>query len=246
VIVGSLLLIITAAVLLVLGLLRDANVLLVASIVASLLAAVALFAGTRRPAADDQAPDDDGADEPDRPGDWLAPDDEGPTRGDFPVVAATDAENDGDTTIETPSVRDTTDTRDRARDRAADDPHAEAAGSGVYGSGEYGSGEYRSVGYGSDERASGVSAANGQYDNEEPADEPPAQQVSAADTARVAGLPVDVLVIDGRPRYHLPGCVHLLGRENEPLPIAEAVELGFTPCGLCEPDSALLAEARHA
>ena len=54
-----------------------------------------------------------------------------------------------------------------------------------------------------------------------------------------------VLVIDGRPRYHLPGCVHLLGREGEPLPVSEAVELGFTPCSLCEPDSALLAEARR-
>ena len=63
--------------------------------------------------------------------------------------------------------------------------------------------------------------------------------------ARVAQMSVEVLVIDGRPRYHLPGCVHLLGRQHEPLPVSEAVELGFTPCGLCEPDSALLAEARR-
>ena len=59
-------------------------------------------------------------------------------------------------------------------------------------------------------------------------------------------MSADVLVVDGRPRYHLAGCVHLLGRgESEPLPVAEAVELGFTPCSLCEPDSALLAEARR-
>ena len=84
-----------------------------------------------------------------------------------------------------------------------------------------------------------------EYDEEDPADEPVAQQVSPADSARVARLSTDVLVIDGRPRYHLAGCVHLLGRESEPLPVAEAIELGFTPCGLCEPDSALLAEARR-
>ena len=83
------------------------------------------------------------------------------------------------------------------------------------------------------------------YDDEDPPDEPVAQQVSPADSARVARLSTDVLVIDGRPRYHLAGCVHLLGRESEPLPVAEAIELGFTPCGLCEPDSALLAEARR-
>ena len=33
-------------------------------------------------------------------------------------------------------------------------------------------------------------------------------------------------MIDGRPRYHLTGCVHLLGRRTEPLPVSEAVELG--------------------
>lgn len=84
------------------------------------------------------------------------------------------------------------------------------------------------------------------YDDNDPPDEPPAQLLSAADAARVARMSVDVLVVDGRPRYHLAGCVHLLGRgESEPLPVAEAVELGFTPCSLCEPDSALLAEARR-
>jgi hypothetical protein len=82
-------------------------------------------------------------------------------------------------------------------------------------------------------------------DEDDPEDEPLPQRVSAADAARVAQLDTDVLVCDGRPRYHLPGCVHLLGRDNEPLPVSEAVELGFTPCSLCEPDSALLARARR-
>jgi hypothetical protein len=39
--------------------------------------------------------------------------------------------------------------------------------------------------------------------------------------------------------------VHLLGRPHEPLPVSEAVELGFSPCGLCEPDSVLLEDARR-
>jgi hypothetical protein len=80
---------------------------------------------------------------------------------------------------------------------------------------------------------------------DDPSDEPPAQRISPAEAARVAKLDTDVLVIDGRPRYHLPGCVHLLGREHESLPVSEAVELGFSPCGLCEPDSTLLARARR-
>jgi hypothetical protein len=82
-------------------------------------------------------------------------------------------------------------------------------------------------------------------DEADPPDEPAPQQVSAADAARVGRMLAEVLVVDGRPRYHLPGCVHLLGRESEPLPVGEAVELGFTPCSLCEPDSALLADARR-
>jgi len=81
------------------------------------------------------------------------------------------------------------------------------------------------------------------FDDEIPADEPAAESVSLDDAARVAALSQEVLVIDGRPRYHLPHCVHLMGRDSEPLPIAEAIELGFTPCALCEPDTNLLAES---
>lgn len=82
-----------------------------------------------------------------------------------------------------------------------------------------------------------------EFDDEIPEDEPDAEPVSLDDTARVATLSREVLVIDGRPRYHLPDCVHLTNRDSEPLPIGEAIELGFTPCALCEPDSKLLAEA---
>jgi hypothetical protein len=81
--------------------------------------------------------------------------------------------------------------------------------------------------------------------DDDPPGEPAPQRVSPADAARVAQLNAEVLVVDGRPRYHVPGCDHLLTREHEPLPVSEAVELGFTPCGRCEPDSALLASARR-
>jgi hypothetical protein len=81
-------------------------------------------------------------------------------------------------------------------------------------------------------------------DEDDPPDEPVRQQVSPADAARVARMSTPVMVVDGRPRYHLAGCVHLLGRDSEPLPVAEAVELGFTPCSLCEPDTSLLTDVR--
>jgi hypothetical protein len=78
------------------------------------------------------------------------------------------------------------------------------------------------------------------FADDDPPGEPPAQLVSAADVARVARLAATVLVVDGRPRYHLAGCPHLAGRSTEPLPVREAVELGFTPCGRCEPVTALI------
>jgi hypothetical protein len=82
-------------------------------------------------------------------------------------------------------------------------------------------------------------------EDEDPPDEPAPQQVTSADAAQIARMSAEVQVIDGRPRYHLAGCVHLLGRPHEPLPVNEAVELGFSPCAQCEPDSALLADARR-
>ncbi|MEH1099298.1 hypothetical protein [Micromonospora sp. CPCC 205561] len=83
-----------------------------------------------------------------------------------------------------------------------------------------------------------ASDATGPYD-----DEPPVLAVAPADAARVARLDAEVWVVDGRPRYHLADCAHLVGREHEPLPVAEAVDLGFTPCARCAPDAALLADS---
>ncbi|WP_348774087.1 hypothetical protein [Micromonospora sp. WMMD1076] len=74
--------------------------------------------------------------------------------------------------------------------------------------------------------------------------DPSAEYLSTGDVARLVRLPGEVLVVDGRPRFHLPGCPHLVGREDEPLPVAEAVALGFTPCARCEAATTLLAEAR--
>ncbi len=76
-----------------------------------------------------------------------------------------------------------------------------------------------------------------------PADEPAEQVISAQDSAAVGRLTIDVVVIDGRPRYHLDSCVHLLGFGCQQLSALEAVELGFTPCALCRPATALLDQA---
>jgi hypothetical protein len=55
-----------------------------------------------------------------------------------------------------------------------------------------------------------------------------------------AGPPSGVLVVSGRPRYHLAGCEQLSGDElAEPLMVTEARELGFSACDLCRPDRAL-------
>nr|WP_245577312.1 hypothetical protein [Actinoplanes globisporus] len=86
----------------------------------------------------------------------------------------------------------------------------------------------------------------GEAEEDDPADEPLPQKVSPTDAVRVARLDAEVLVVDGRPRYHLPDCPHLIGRLTEPIPVNEAVELGFSPCGLCRPvDRLVAAAARH-
>ena len=64
-----------------------------------------------------------------------------------------------------------------------------------------------------------------------------------ADAVRVARMDAEVLVVDGRPRYHMADCPHLVGRLTEPIPVNEAVELGFSPCGLCRPVDRLVVAA---
>ena len=100
-----------------------------------------------------------------------------------------------------------------AQEKAADD----APGTGIGGA------------TGAAESANGV-AADG---------EPPEESRDPAAAAVVAGLEAEVLVIDEQPRYHVSGCRSLVGKPLIPLPAREAVDLGFTPCGWCNPDRTL-------
>jgi hypothetical protein len=76
--------------------------------------------------------------------------------------------------------------------------------------------------------------------------EPGEEPTDASDLLVVAGLNVEVRVVDERPRYHLATCVWLANRPTIPIPVSEARQLGFTPCGRCGPDSTLAARYRAA
>ena len=69
-------------------------------------------------------------------------------------------------------------------------------------------------------------------------EEPPAANTEAP--LRAHGNDV-VAVIDGHPRYHAQRCRYLLGRASEAIPLRQAVEDGFTPCSMCDPDVVLAA-----
>lgn len=80
-----------------------------------------------------------------------------------------------------------------------------------------------------------------------PENEPDEEAVTEADAQRVAERDDDVLVVDGRPRYHLPRCEFLGEDETVPLPVSEAREAGFTPCAGCRPDAHILrGDASHS
>lgn len=221
-IVGSILLILVAVGLLVLGLADGSSTLLISSIAASLLAAVALVVGARQAAALRAARDS--GDEPSVPpagspdrrygpvGDGQPADH--PESGHYDPVSVAAADN------SVPHPR-TTSGPDRVGRRQPPDPT---------------------------DPVSGTPLLVGEPVEDEfvEDDEPPAQVVGPLDEARLARLTTEVLVIDGRPRYHLSGCAHLTGRGHEPVPVAEAVELGFTPCAWCTPVTTLLTDARPA
>ena len=101
----------------------------------------------------------------------------------------------------------------------------------------------RPIGWDPSDDSDGLSEEFGEPDADDPADEPPPQAVRPSDAVRVAQMDAEVQVVDGRPRYHMADCSHLVGRLTEPLPACEAVELGFSPCGLCRPVDRLVAEA---
>ncbi|MEU4774880.1 hypothetical protein [Micromonospora sp. NPDC023644] len=202
-IVASLLLILVAVVLLVLGLAGGSSVLLTISIAASLLAAVALVAGARQAAADRATADPGG------PG-WR------PRRATRPAGPAFAGGPPVEPEIPVQHVPPTVDA-DGTGWRQPPEPPATDGGVPA---------------------ATPGAGPAVPYD-----DEPPAQDVTPVEAARVARLDAEVRVVDGRPRYHLADCAYLAGREHEPLPVAEAVDLGFTPCARCAPDTALAADA---
>jgi hypothetical protein len=80
------------------------------------------------------------------------------------------------------------------------------------------------------------------YDADEPGEEP----TDASDLLVVAGLNVEVRVVDEHPRYHLATCVWLANRPTIPIAVSEARQLGFTPCARCGPDAILAARHRAA
>lgn len=51
-----------------------------------------------------------------------------------------------------------------------------------------------------------------------------------------------VVVVPGRPRYHLDGCPELGDEPGVDLDVLDAREEGFTPCGTCRPDAGIVAE----
>ncbi|WCN79966.1 hypothetical protein [Micromonospora sp. LH3U1] len=229
-IVASLLLILVAVVLLVLGLAGGSSFMLIISIAASLLAAVALVVGARQAAANRATADPGrtGRRHPDAPrtASQATPDVAyGPplVEPEVPVQHMPTTVGTGGTGWRQPPAPPV----DQGAPfvTPADDASARA----------------RPVSPASPFAASTDDA----FRRDAPAvDEPAEQPVTPAEAARVARLPDPVQVVDGRPRYHLDSCPHLVGQVPETLPVAEAVELGFTPCAHCAPATALLADAR--
>jgi len=238
VIVVSVLLILVAVVLLVLGLIDGSSALLISSIAVSLLAAVSLVVGARRAAAARVEADALGELEEERVGDEVA-------QPEYALAGARTARSGdrvGAREASEPMGRSGESMVALAEPPTVTVPAQAGGGEGYATTPRYGPDP---VGFERPEWEPAGAPEAELDDEEDPPDEPAPQTVSPADAAKVARMSTDVLVIDGRPRYHLPGCVHLLGRESEPLPVSEAVELGFTPCSLCEPDNALLTDARR-
>jgi hypothetical protein len=211
VITGSILLALVAAVFLLLGLVSSNGAeLFYSSIVASVLAGFALFAGLRhRPGA--QLPDDDF---------------DGPVPSDRDRAGPVPIERHGAATSEP-------------------EPPALERSARATGRASVAVGDPRTPD-GWEEGAAVATAWPDDDDQEVPdglPDEPGEQELTAYVAGRMAELGAEVAVIDGRPRYHLDVCLHLLGRTVDRLPVKEAVELGFTPCADCKPGTALLGSA---
>ncbi|MET8279143.1 hypothetical protein [Micromonospora sp. NPDC005174] len=218
-IVASLLLILVAVVLLVFGLAGGSSILLTISIAASLLAAVALVVGARQAAANRAAADPGRVGPRERTAFRTASQAE-PGAAYGPPLAEPDVP-----VQHVPSTVGNGGTGWRQPPEPPFDPDPVSPASPFAARAD--------EAYRADAAAADTLA-----------DEPAEQPITPAEAARVARLPDPVEVVDGRPRYHLAACAHLIGRIPETLPVAEAVELGFTPCAACAPATALLTDAR--
>jgi hypothetical protein len=263
-IVASLLLIPVAVLFLALGLVNGSSSLLITSIVVSLLAAVALVIGTRqasarraaapfaRPAKSDRrepppafAEDSAPAAEP-FAGESAEPFAGGSAEYEEPAPVDVDDDRDLDVDLDVDAAR-TAGARDAAthlgdrRESGADYVDSDStvdSGPPADGSGEH---AWRPAPAETAEQADEFA----EPDDDDPDDEPLPQSVRPADAVLVARFDTEVLVVDGRPRYHMADCPHLVGRLTEALPVNEAVELGFSPCGLCRPVDRLVAAVAH-
>ena len=74
------------------------------------------------------------------------------------------------------------------------------------------------------------------------AEESAAAAPAASSAAEVSG---SVLVVPGRPRYHVAGCRYLTGKDPDEVSVQSARDDKYTTCGVCKPDEAL-AEAASA
>lgn len=70
----------------------------------------------------------------------------------------------------------------------------------------------------------------------------PASRTAAA--AVVEDSVAGVLVVPGRPRYHVDGCRYLVDKQVEERSVATARSEGLTNCGVCDPDGVLAEQAR--
>jgi len=61
---------------------------------------------------------------------------------------------------------------------------------------------------------------------------------AAATSERDEAVAGPVLVVAGRPRYHVSGCRYITGRDVSEIAVASARVEGFTACGVCKPDLA--------
>jgi len=68
---------------------------------------------------------------------------------------------------------------------------------------------------------------------------PETAPVSAEELVAAGGPTGDVLVVEGRPRYHVAGCRYLTGKDAKTVSAATARAEGYSACGVCKPDEAL-------